>query len=111
MDLARAPTEQRRTPLRHCPAGPSPATASRAGLAELVEQRFCLFQVGGVEAFGKPAIDRCDEVAGFDGALLVAAEPGEAHSGPQFPELGLLLPGDVEGLAIQFLGGLGVPLS
>jgi CRP-like cAMP-binding protein len=42
--------------------------------------------------------------------ILVAAEPGEAHRGAQFPEFGLLLHGDVEGFAIEFLGGLRMPL-
>jgi len=43
-------------------------------------------------------------------AILITAEPGEAHSRAQFPELGLLRLGDTEGFAIQVLGGLGTPL-
>ena len=35
---------------------------------------------------------------GFAAAALVAAEPGEARGGAQFPEFGLLLPGDAQGL-------------
>jgi hypothetical protein len=49
------------------------------------------------------------EVAGIGGAVLVPAEPGEARDGAQCPELGFLLRGDVQGLAIQFLGGFGMP--
>jgi hypothetical protein len=37
---------------------------------------------------------------GFGGTVLVAAEPGEAHGGAQFPHLGLLLACDAQGLAI-----------
>ena len=51
-----------------------------------------------------------EEITGFGAAALVAAEPGEAHRGAQFPELGLLLSGDAEGLAIQFLGSFAIAL-
>src|SRR5713226_8436231 len=78
--------------------------------SQLVEQRLCVFEVGGAEAFGEPAVDRREEVAGFGVAALVAAEPGEARGGTQFPELGALLHGDAQGFAIEFLGGLGMPL-
>ncbi len=81
-----------------------------AGSRKFVEQRFCFFEIGRVETFGEPAVDRREEVAGFGVAALVAAEPGEARSGAQLPELSLLLLGDVQGFAIQFLGGLGLPL-
>ena len=47
---------------------------------------------------------------GFNVAALVAAEPGEALGGAQFPELGVLLLGDAQRYAIQFLGGLAMPL-
>jgi putative ABC transport system substrate-binding protein len=66
--------------------------------------------IDSVEAFGEPAVDRGEEIAGFGVAALIAAEPGEAHSGAQFPELGSLLLGDAQGFAVQFLRGLGVPL-
>ena len=61
---------------------------------EFVEQRLGVFEVGRVEAFGEPSIDRRQDVVGFGTATLVAAEPGEAHGGAQLPELGLLLLGD-----------------
>jgi hypothetical protein len=75
-----------------------------------MEQRCCLLQVGRVEALGEPAIDRRENVARFLVAALVVAEPGEARGGAQLPELRLLLRGDAQGFAIQFLGGLGMPL-
>ena len=79
--------------------------------SQLVEQRLCVFEIGRVEAFGEPAIDRCQQVAGFALAALVAAEPSEARDGAQFPEFGPLLLCDAQGFAIQFLGGLGMPLQ
>src|SRR5208282_3327847 len=63
-----------------------------------------------VEAFGEPAVDRREQVAGFAARALIAPQPGEAHGGAQFPELGLLLVSDRQGFAIEFLGGLGMPL-
>src|SRR6516165_11125267 len=81
------------------------------GSCQLVEQRLCLFEIGRAEAFGEPAIDGGEKVAGFGMAALVAAETGEAHGGAQFPELGSLLSGDAQGIVIEFLGGLDVPLA
>jgi hypothetical protein len=52
------------------------------------EQRFCLFEIGHREAFGEPAVDRREKVAGFDVTSLVATQTGEAHDAAQFPELG-----------------------
>ena len=78
---------------------------------QFFEQRLRLFQIGGVEPLGEPAEDRREQLAGFGVAALVAAEPGKAHGGPQFPELCFLLPGDAESFAIQFLGGRGMRLQ
>jgi hypothetical protein len=43
---------------------------------KLIEQRLRLFEIRRGEAFGEPAIDRREEVAGFGATVLVAAEPG-----------------------------------
>ena len=77
---------------------------------ELLKQRLCFLKIWHVEAFGEPAVDRREKLAGLGAATPVAAELGEAHGGAQFPELGLLLLGDAQGFAIQFLGSLGMPL-
>jgi hypothetical protein len=66
----------------------------RTSSRQFVEQRLCIFEVGRVEAFGKPAVDRREQVAGLGAPPLLTAEPGEARGGTQFPELGLLLLGD-----------------
>src|SRR6516164_6805719 len=78
--------------------------------SQLVEQRLCVLKVGRVEPFGEPAVNRREEGARFGAAALVAAEPGEAHGGAQFPELGLLLHRDAQGFQVQLLGGLAMPL-
>ena len=44
---------------------------------QFVEQRLCLFQIGGVEALGEPAVDRGEEIAGFGAPALLAPQPGE----------------------------------
>ena len=77
---------------------------------ERLKQRLCFLKVERLEAFGEPAVDRREKIAGFAAATLVSAQPGEARCGAQFPELGSLLRGDVEGFAVQFLGGLGISL-
>jgi hypothetical protein len=76
----------------------------------LVEQRLCFSKVGDVETFGEPAVDGRQQLAGFGAAALVAAQLSEACGGAQFQELCLLLSGDAQGFALQFLGGLCMPL-
>src|SRR5215472_2464691 len=56
-----------------------------------------------VEAFGKPAVDRREKISGLGAPILVAPEPGEAHSGAQFERTGLLAPRDRQRLFEQFL--------
>ena len=80
------------------------------GSSQFVDQRLCLFQIDGIEAFGEPAVDRREEIAGFGPPALLAPEQGKARASAQFPELGPLLRGDAEGFAIQFLGSLGMSL-
>src|SRR5215469_1423464 len=47
-------------------------------LGEFVEQRFRVFKVRCVEAFGEPVVNRREQVAGFGLAALVSAQPREA---------------------------------
>ena len=51
---------------------------------QFFEQRLRLFQIGGVDPLGEPAVDRREQLAGFGVAALVAAEPGEARGGAEF---------------------------
>ena len=62
----------------------------RTGSRQLVEQRLCLFQIGGVEALGEPAVDRSEQIARFGSPALFAPQPGEARRGAQFIGLRLL---------------------
>ena len=58
---------------------------------QLAEQRLRLLQIERVEAFGEPAVDRSEKIAGLCTPALIAPEPRHAHCGAQFPGLGLLL--------------------
>ena len=81
-----------------------------AGSRQLVEDCLCFPQIGRVEALGEPAVDRREEVAGFLVPTLLAPQPDEAHGGAQFPKLASCSWAS-QGFAIQFLGGLGMPLA
>ena len=48
------------------------------------EQRLCLFQVLGVEAFGEPVVDRCEEFLGLRTSALPLPEAGEIDRLAQF---------------------------
>jgi hypothetical protein len=65
---------------------------------QLVEQRLCLFEVGGLEALGEPAVDRREEVAGFPPPALLAPQPCKADGGAQFQRFRLLGLGDADRL-------------
>ena len=60
---------------------------SRRLPTQFVEQRFRLFEIGGVEPFGEPAVDLPEKLAGFGGATLVAPQARKARGGAQFPGL------------------------
>jgi len=47
-------------------------------------QRLCLFEVRCIETFGEPAVDRCQKLAGFGAAALVAALPSETDGNAQW---------------------------
>jgi hypothetical protein len=51
---------------------------------KLIEQRLSVLQDRHVEAFGEPAVDGREEIAGFGAIALVAPEAGEAGGGAQF---------------------------
>ena len=73
-------------------------------LGQVVEQHLGLFEVSGIEPFGKPAEDwgeQCDRL--FAPALLLA-QAGEARCGAQFPGLRVLPARDGDGLLQGRLG-------
>jgi PDZ domain len=51
---------------------------------QLVEQSLGLFQIERVEAFGEPAIDRGEKIAGLLPLALIAPEPRHAHRRAQY---------------------------
>src|SRR6516164_6449750 len=71
---------------------------------QLVEQRLGFFQIGGIEAFSKPAVDRREQVARLGAPPLLAPQPGEACGGAQFVAPRALLVGDRQGGAERLLG-------
>ncbi len=73
-------------------------TAMSIGYLKFVKQRPRRLQIGDVETFCEPAVDRREESVGFGMMALVMAEPGEPYGGAQFPELGLLPLGDPQSL-------------
>src|SRR5712691_3073909 len=73
--------------------GLNPAATSRrpSGAPEFVEQRLRLFQILGIEAFGEPAVDRCEKIAGLAAPRLFGQQAGEADSGAQLEPARALL--------------------
>jgi hypothetical protein len=61
-----------------------PPAMLTTGSRQFVEQLLCVFQVGGVEALGEPAVDRREQVAGFGAPALFAPEASEIAGSAQF---------------------------
>lgn len=80
----------------------------RGNCFDAIEERLRVSEILCVKTLGKPTIGRREDVVCLGVTALVAAESGEAHRSAQFPELGLLLRGDAQGLAKEFLGGRGI---
>jgi hypothetical protein len=95
--------------VRAAPRFPT-AVRSRGRGGKLIEECLRLFEICAIEAFSKPAVDRREKITSFGALALVAPQPGEASRGAQLPQLRILLPGNAQGFAIEFLGGFGMPL-
>jgi hypothetical protein len=54
-------------------------------LRELLQQQFGLLEDRRVEALGEPAVNWCEEVAGFGAFALVSPKAREAHGGANLP--------------------------
>ena len=79
---------------------------------QLIEQRLGVLEVGGVEAFGEPAVDRREQVAGLGALALIAPQASEAGRGAQLQGFRLLAAGGVDrplepGCCFGTLAGLG----
>ena len=77
--------------------GDHPDAMSRILQGIIVQQLSRVRQVGHLEAFGEPAVDRGEQVAGFDEPALVPQQAGEARRGAQLPHPGTLPPSYFEG--------------
>jgi hypothetical protein len=87
-------------------ATPQEAPGAAAGARErlqLRQQRLRLDQVARVEAFGEPGVERGEESAGRVALALALPEPRQAGGCAQLERLGLLPPGDLQGLAEERL--------
>ena len=54
-------------------------------LGQRVEQCLGVFQIGGIETLGEPAVDRREQVVGLGALALLGPQPGEARGGAQLP--------------------------
>jgi len=70
---------------------------------QLAEQRLRVDEVARGEAFGEPGVERGEEGAGGVALALALPEPRQAGGGAQLERLGLLPPGDLQGLAEERL--------
>jgi hypothetical protein len=68
----------------------------RRGLAQFLQQCLGVLQVGGVEALGKPAVDRREEVVGSLPVAPLASDARKVVRRPKLPHLCALSPGDFE---------------
>src|SRR5439155_20563566 len=76
-------------------------------LPQVLQQRPRVLQVARVEAFGEPGVERGEERAGRVALALALPEPRQAGGGAQLERLGLLPPGDLQGVAEERLRLLG----
>jgi len=66
-------------------AGSRSARSQVGRFCESVEKRFCRFEVGRIEPFGEPVVDRLQECRRIGESTLIAQQPGKARGGAQFP--------------------------
>ena len=57
--------------------------AKPGGSPQLIQERLRLFQIGRVETFGEPGVDRREQIAGFVALALVQPQAGERGSDAQ----------------------------
>ena len=61
-----------------------------SALRQFIKQRLSLLQIKGIEAFGEPAVDRSEKIAGLYALALVAPEPRHARCRAEFEQPRLL---------------------
>src|SRR6516164_186192 len=75
-----------------------PPAMLTTGSRQFLEQRLGVFQVGGVEALGEPAVNRRQQIARLGPPALFAPQPSEIAGGAQFERFRLLGLGDADRL-------------
>jgi hypothetical protein len=60
----------------HSELGPMARTSQEPKSTELVEERLCILQIGGVEALGEPAVHGREEIIGLGVPALTAPQVG-----------------------------------
>ena len=83
------------TPLGRCISG---GLCTQDLFPQLFQQCLRLLQVGGVKAFGKPAVYRREQRVGRGPLPLLLPPPAQACCGAQLPRFGLLVAGNGESL-------------
>jgi hypothetical protein len=71
---------------------------------ECIEQCLGFLEVGGIKAFGEPAINRLEQCVGLSALALALPQARQAQGGPEFEGFCLLLPGHVEGMLKTHFG-------
>ena len=83
-------------------------------LRQLVQECLRVPQIARGEAFGEPGVERGEEGAGCGALALARPEARQAGGGAQLERLGLLPPGDLQGLAeerLRLLDRIAVPVE
>ena len=65
-------------------------------LRQRVQQGFGFLEVSGVKALGEPAIDRGENIVGFDALALITPKVSKSGGGTQFPAPRILLSSDLD---------------
>src|SRR5712691_7953048 len=99
-------------PARKCRLWRSPKRAKigifQHLLGQLVEEAPCGLQIGGVEPFGEPVIDRLQECHGLNGAALMTQQAGETRRSAQLPRQRFLPARPIERLPEEVLSAVSV---
>src|SRR5262249_24366534 len=80
-----------------------PHLAQRMSIAQFVEQRLGVFEVGGIEAFREPVVDFKEQCARLIVTMLPRQQPRKAGCGTQLPRFGLLAASEFERLLNAYL--------
>ena len=75
--------------------------------SQLIEQRLCLLQIGGVETLGEPVVDGRYEVRRLPALVFPDQDPCQVRGGSEFEKARFLSAGYAQGIAQIFLDNSG----